>query len=83
MWRDVKIQFTRNLSVNVEETTNIVNSLRGLVSDETLLSLLPFITDPAAELERLKEQQEANMDMYSFAFGEEEEKQEEEEDVNE
>ena len=79
MWRDVKIQFTRNLPVNVEETTTIVNSLRGLVSDETLLSLLPFITDPAAELERLKEQQEANMSMYSFASG----NQEEEEEVNE
>ena len=69
MWRDIKIQFTRNLPVNVEETTNIVNSLRGLVSDETLLTLLPFITDAEAELEKLKAQQEANMAMYSFPIG--------------
>ena len=73
MWRDVKIQFTRNLPVNVEETTTIVNSLRGLVSDETLLSLLPFINDPTAELDKLKEQQTANMDLYSFTSGNEEE----------
>lgn len=73
MWRDVKIQFTRNLPVNVEETTNIVNSLRGLVSDETLLSLLPFINDPTAEMEKIKEQQEAHMDLYSFTSGNEEE----------
>lgn len=73
MWRDVKIQFTRNLPVNVEETTTIVNSLRGLVSDETLLSLLPFINDPTAEMEKFKEQQEAHMDLYSFTSGNEEE----------
>lgn len=73
MWRDVKIQFTRNLPVNVEETTNIVNSLRGLVSDETLLSLLPFINDPTVEMEKIKAQQEAHMDLYSFTSGNEEE----------
>ena len=77
MWRDIKIQFTRNLPVNVEETTNIVNSLRGLVSDETLLSLLPFITNPADELDKLKAQQEANMSMYSFPTGTDEEEGEE------
>jgi SPP1 family phage portal protein len=79
VWRDINIQFTRNLPVNIEETSNIVNSLRGLVSDETLLSLLPFVSDPAEELERLKAQQEANMSMYSFPTG----KTEEGEEVNE
>ena len=66
VWRDVKIQFTRNLPINLEETTSVVNSLRGLVSDETLLSLLPFITSPQEELERIKAQQEANAALYSF-----------------
>jgi SPP1 family phage portal protein len=65
-WRDIKIQFTRNLPINLEETTTVVNSLRGLVSDETLLSLLPFITSPQEELERLKAQNEANAAIYSF-----------------
>lgn len=76
MWRDIKIQFTRNLPVNVEETTNIVNSLRGLVSDETLLTLLPFITDAKAELEKVKAQQEANMAMYSFPTGDDNKEEE-------
>jgi SPP1 family phage portal protein len=66
VWRDVKIQFTRNLPINIEETASVVNSLRGLVSDETLLSLLPFITSPQEELERIKTQQEANAALYSF-----------------
>ncbi len=69
MWRDITIQFTRNLPTNLVETTQVVNSLRGLVSDETLLGLLPFIADPAAEVERLNAQKEANMSMYSFASG--------------
>lgn len=72
MWRDIKIHFTRNLPVNIEETTNIVNSLRGLVSDETLLSLLPFINDAKAELEKLKEQEQLNANLYSFPSGRDE-----------
>lgn len=71
LWRDVKIQFTRNLPINIEETANIVNSLRGIVSDETLITLLPFINDPEAEIERLKRQEQGRMSMYSFnsSFG--------------
>ena len=79
IWRDIKIQFTRNLPVNVEETTNIVNSLRGLVSDETLLTLLPFITDAQAELEKVKAQKEINASMFGFPTGVTEESEEVEE----
>ena len=79
LWRDVNIQFTRNLPSNLLETTQIVNSLRGLVSDETLLSLLPFVNDPAAELEKLNAQKEANMSLYNFSSG----NTEEEEDADE
>ena len=56
MWRDIKITFTRNLPENTLETAQMVNQLRGLVSDETLLSQIPFITNPAEEAERVKEQ---------------------------
>lgn len=79
VWRDIQITFTRNLPVNVDEIAEIVNKLRGLVSDETLLAQLPFITDPKAELDRLAAQKEENMAMYSFATG----NTEEEEEVNE
>ena len=70
---DVKITFTRNLPTNLTETAQVVNSLRGLVSDQTLLSLLPFIDDSQAELDRLNQQKQMNMDMYSFTPGNEEE----------
>lgn len=45
-WRDVEIKFTRNLPANVVEITEVVNSLRGLVPDATLLSQIPFINNP-------------------------------------
>lgn len=73
MWRDIKITFTRNLPENTLETAQMVNQLRGLVSDETLLSQIPFITNPAEEVERVKEQKQLNVDLYSFPTGNEEE----------
>lgn len=71
MWRDIEITFTRNLPVNTLEAVQIVNQLRGLVSDETLLSQIPFIRNATEELEKLKEQKEENMSLYSFTANEE------------
>lgn len=65
-WRDVQIVFTRNLPENITETAQVINQLRGIVSDKTLISLLPFIKDVDAEVEQLQKQKEANMDMYGF-----------------
>jgi SPP1 family phage portal protein len=55
VWRDVNITFTRNLPVNVVEAVDVVNKLRGLVSDETLIAQIPFIRDAAEEVEKIKE----------------------------
>lgn len=65
-WRDVHIVFTRNSPENITDTAQAINQLRGIVSDKTLISLLPFIKDVDAEVEQLQEQKEANMDMYGF-----------------
>lgn len=73
MWRDIKITFTRNLPENTLETAQMVNQLRGLVSDETLLSQIPFITNPAEEVEKVKEQKQTSVDLYSFPIRNEEE----------
>lgn len=66
VWREVKITFTRNLPTDISDTVQIVNSLRGLVSDETLLGLLPFIDDVAAEIKRIQKQREENMELYQM-----------------
>ena len=66
IWRDVNISFTRNLPVNVVESVQVVNQLRGIVSDETLITLLPFIDDAEEEIKKIKAQKEENMQLYSF-----------------
>lgn len=66
VFRDIDIQFKRNIPADETATINLVNALKGTVSDATLLSQLDFITDVNAELEALKAQKEENMAMYSF-----------------
>ena len=44
----------------------MVNSLRGLVSQRTLLSLLPFITDVDEEIAQLNKEQSEQMELYKF-----------------
>ena len=65
-WRAIEITFTRNLPVNVMEVADMVNKLRGVVSNETLLLQLPFVDDVAAELERIEE--ENSYDTLALAF---------------
>lgn len=77
VWRDIRINFTRNLPTNVTETIQLINSLHGIVSDKTLLSQLAFVDDVDAELEAIKEQKKRNMEMYSFGSSHTEEEDEE------
>ena len=55
----VDISFKHNLPTSITDTVNMVNSLRGLVSDETLLAQLPFIKDVEEELARVREEEES------------------------
>lgn len=67
VFRDIKISFKRNIPDDLSATINLVNSLKGSVSDATLLAQLPFVADVNAELEALKEQKAANMELYNFS----------------
>lgn len=66
VWRDVNINFVRNLPVNITEIIQLVNALKGTVSDKTLLAQIPFIDDIEGELEAVNEQKQANMSLFSF-----------------
>ena len=59
-WRAIEIVFTRNLPVNVAEIVDIANKLKGVVSNETIISQLPFVEDVQLELEKLANEKEAN-----------------------
>lgn len=66
VWRDVNINFVRNLPQDLTETINLVNSLKGSVSDATLLSQIPFVTDVQAEIDAVREQKEKEASLYNF-----------------
>lgn len=60
-FRDIEITFTANIPANSTEQAQIVKELYGLVSQKRLLSLLPFVTDPAEEMEELQKEQQESM----------------------
>ena len=67
IFRDIEIDFKRNVPEDLTSTINIINALKGTVSDATLLSQLDFVSDVNAELEAVKEQRAENMSLYSFS----------------
>lgn len=72
VFRDIDIDFKRNIPEDLTTTINLINSLKGSVSDATLLSQLPFVDDVNSELEALEAQKQRNMELYSFGSPSEE-----------
>lgn len=68
VFRDITITFKRNIPEDTTATINMINTLKGTVSDATLLAQLPFIQDVNAELEAVQEQKKANMETYGFGL---------------
>ena len=66
VFRDVAIDFKRNIPEDNTSIVNLVNALKGTVSDATLLSQIPFVEDVQEELDSLKTQKAENMALYSF-----------------
>ena len=65
-WRAIDIIFSRNLPSNDIDIANMVNTLQGIVSDETLLAQIPFVEDVQAELERVSDQKEKDKELNPF-----------------
>ena len=59
-------QFSRGLPKNLLELSQVINNLDGKVTLRQLISLLPFVEDPDAELEELEEEKEKNMERVPF-----------------
>lgn len=73
VFRDITIEFKRNVPTDTTEIISLVNTLKGTVSDATLLTQLPFVSDVQEELNALDEQRRRNMSLYSFTTGDDEE----------
>ena len=65
-WRGIDIIFTRNVPSNDTDIANMVNTLKDIVSDETLLAQIPFVEDVQDELKRLKKEREENKELNPF-----------------
>ena len=80
--------FSRSLPKNLLEISQIVSNLDGKVSQETLLSQIPFVEDPMSEIEKVNEEKQENIaqnqllltggeHIYNTPVGEEVDEQEE------
>lgn len=65
-WRAIDIIFTRNIPSNDTDIANMVNTLKDIVSEETLLAQIPFVEDVQTELEKLKQEREENKELNPF-----------------
>ena len=77
--------FSRALPKNLQELSQIVQSLKDSVSARTLLKLLPFVEDPDYEIEEVEKQKEEDVrrqqELFSQGSNTPPDETEEEEDV--
>ena len=66
LYTDVQPVFTRNRPQNETELVNMVKGLYGILSDETLISRLPFIENAREEIEKRNSEKESSLDSYNF-----------------
>ena len=70
MEQEVKIIFDRDVLINETDVINNCKASVGILSDETIIKMHPWVSDPEEELARLKAQREAEatVDPYRAAF---------------
>ncbi|MDK2800575.1 MAG: hypothetical protein PWQ70_2194 [Clostridiales bacterium] len=61
--KDIIIKFTPNIPNDIASLSDSISKLKDIVSQRTLLSLLPFIENPDAEIEQFKKEQEEIIDL--------------------
>lgn len=66
-YKYVSLTYTRNIPSNLTTVVEVVEKLSGLISKETLLSLLPFVEDPAYEMDKMDKEKEGTMYQEVFA----------------
>ena len=66
LYTDIQPIFTRNKPKNDVELANMVKSLYGILSDETLISILPFVENSKEEIEKRDLEKENTLDNYNL-----------------
>lgn len=65
---EVDIIFNRDMLLNEGEVIDNCQKSVGLLSTETIIANHPWVDDPVAEMERLEEEKQQNMEQYGLAF---------------
>ena len=67
---EVKVIFDRDVLINETEVINNCKASVGILSNETIVKMHPWVTDPEQELQRIKDEkeEEAAADPYRAAF---------------
>ena len=65
---DVDIIFNRDMLISESEIVDMCTKSVGLLSDETIIAMHPWVDDAQAELERVEKQKQENIDQYGLDF---------------
>ena len=63
-WRSIDITFRRNIPANITEIADVISRLRGLLSDETLISQIPFVENTQAEMKKIADASKDEFDIF-------------------
>ena len=63
---DVDVIFNRDMLLNEGEVIDNVSKSVGILSDETVVSMHPWVDDPQAELERIQKEKEEKIQEFGF-----------------
>jgi len=74
---DIFWEFKRNIPIDLSYVAEYASRLKGIHSDHTLLSQIPYIDDVSYELELMRQEQEERVDLDSFVDDTETQEQEE------
>lgn len=56
-YKDITVKFTRNLPTDLTGIADVIVKLQEVCSQETLISLLPFVENPKIELQKFRAEQ--------------------------
>lgn len=61
-FRDIEVELQRNMPTDEATRTDIALKLRGLLSDKTVIDLLPLNLDSQSEIDKMDEQNQENIE---------------------
>ncbi len=57
-YRTIKLKFTSNVPTDLQSIAQVITQLQNTISQETALSLLPFVENPKLELQKFLKEKE-------------------------